>query len=46
MDCNIEVRNVRMPLGVEKNIIGFYIAEGDDPSPRIEVETRAKHTDE
>jgi hypothetical protein len=44
MDCNIEVSDVRMPFGVEENVIGLYIAEGDDPSPKIDVEIRAKHT--
>ena len=45
MDCNIEVSDVRMSFDVEKNVIGFYIAEGDSPSPKVEVQIRAEHTD-
>lgn len=44
MNCNIEVCDVCMTLGVKENVIGLYIAEGDIPSARINVQTRVKHT--
>ena len=44
MNSNIEIRDMRVSLGIEENVIGLYIAKGDDPSPKMEVPRRAKRT--